>query len=246
MEIRSVDINCDVGEGVAHERHLFPYLNSCNIACGGHTGDIESITRTIQFAKQHQVKIGAHPSYPDSVNFGRKSITISKTDLTKSIKQQIHTFLGVLKEQEAQLHHIKPHGALYNDVAANADLAQVFLESIASLKESAYLYSPYESKIAVLAKAQGFKLKYEAFADRNYENDRRLVARSLPNALLHEPEQILQHILPMVTQQRVKTIHGDAIAIKADTICIHGDNPAALQILAYLSEHLPKKGIACK
>ncbi len=246
MEKIYIDINCDVGEGVGNEQDLFPLISSCNIACGGHAGDGQTMREVVQLAKSHQVKIGAHPSYPDKANFGRTSIDISAGKLQQSIREQMANIVLVLESESVQLHHIKPHGALYNDVAKDAALARTFLKAIEEYRSTVYLYVPYASIIEKEALQQGFRIKYEAFGDRNYNTDLSLVSRSLPNALIEDPEIVLEHIVFMARNQQVKTLEGHTIKILADTYCIHGDTPTALQILTYLSNELPKHNIFIK
>lgn len=232
-----IDINCDVGEGIGNEAELLPLISSCNIACGGHAGDRNSIKEVVVLAKQHKVKIGAHPSYPDKENFGRLSMVISENELITTIQEQIENFLTVVKEESLIMHHIKPHGALYNDIAKDLILTGTFLKAISNFKKS-FLYVPYGSVIEKEALKQGFKVKREAFADRNYNTDLSLVSRNLPNAVLEDPEMVLAHMLSMVNENHVKTINGDIVTMAADTFCVHGDTASALQILTYLSNEL--------
>ncbi|MEG3659776.1 5-oxoprolinase subunit PxpA [Arenibacter palladensis] len=242
----SIDINCDIGEGVGNEAQLLPLITSCNIACGGHAGDADTMMQIASMAKEHKVLVGAHPSYPDRENFGRTSIKMPKVELKKSILSQIEDLNIVLKSLGIPLNHIKPHGALYNDVARDMELALVFLDSIEKFKKDVFLYVPYDSKIEMEALRMGFRIKYEAFADRNYNDDLSLVSRKDPRALLHHPKAVMDHVLHMVTKGEVLTLSGKAVKIKADTYCIHGDSPSTLQILAYLSKHLPKNQISIK
>ena len=171
-------INCDVGEGLNNEHLLMPYISSCNIACGGHAGDSTIMNDVVTLAKTHKVEIGAHPSYPDKANFGRVSITIPDEVLIDSIKEQINTLNYILTLHHLQLTHIKAHGALYNDIAKDSKKALVFLKAIEPYKTSCKLYVPYQSIIETEALKQGFDILYEAFADRNYENDLRLVSQN--------------------------------------------------------------------
>ncbi len=241
--IKTIDINCDVGEGVANDPALLPLVSSCSIACGGHTGDEASIRTTIRLAKKYKVKIGAHPSYPDKENFGRKVVEISADALKRSLQEQLDTFARIIEEEQAHWHHIKPHGALYNQVAKDNELATVFLEAVAEYASDRYIYAPFQSRIAKNAMNSGCKIMYEAFADRNYNQDLSLVSRSLENAVITSPEAVLQHLLLMVLEKKVKTISGEVHTIQADTFCIHGDTATALEILMYLHEELPKYNI---
>lgn len=246
MVKRYIDINCDVGEGIGNEAGILPLVSSCNIACGGHTGDITSITTTAKLAKEHGVHIGAHPSYPDPGNFGRISMVIDPQELTESIQQQIKSFTRILDKEHLVMHHIKPHGALYNDLVRNHELSDLFLNAIEDYMESVFLYAPFGSIIAQKAIERGFKVKFEAFADRTYSPDLGLVSRRLPNALLTEPHSVLDQLLTMVLEGKVKTADGGEALLQADTFCLHGDTPNALQILTYLSEELPKQQIYIK
>lgn len=236
----TIDINCDVGEGVSNEPQLFPYISSCNIACGGHTGDRDSMVATVRLAKKYGVRIGAHPSYPDKENFGRKSLSMDADELSQSIASQIGALEFICSGEVVALRHIKPHGALYNDLAKNEELAHLFLEAIEPYKNKLNLFVPFNSVIERLASKKGFKIMVEAFADRNYNEDLSLVSRSLPNALITKPAEVLEHVIHMVTEQKVRTVANTFNGIKADTYCIHGDTPEALQILTYISKELPK------
>ncbi len=242
----SIDINCDVGEGAGNEAKLFPLISSCNIACGGHAGDASSMQRLVRLAKEFKVKVGAHPSYPDKENFGRSSMDIPSEVLIQSIQDQTAELVSILRKENIPLHHIKAHGALYNEIAKNTELAKFFLKAIADHKEDALIYVPYASEIAKTAMAQGFSIAYEAFADRNYNDDLSLVSRKHPLALIKSPEAVLKHIVQMVKHQKVGTITGENVKILADTFCIHSDTPSAFEIVLYLSEQLPNHNIRIK
>ncbi|MBW8198230.1 5-oxoprolinase subunit PxpA [Flagellimonas abyssi] len=239
----TIDINCDVGEGVDNEANIFPFISSCNIACGGHAGDKETMLGVASLAKKHQLKVGAHPSYPDKANFGREVMDISNQDLIHSIRQQLSVFDEVLKKTEVSLHHIKAHGALYNQTAMNDNLAKVYLDAIADYKEKTILYVPFDSIIARMAEERGFKIWFEAFADRNYNSDLSLVSRKDKNALIEDPEAVLEHILPIIKKGEVLSVQGQSLNIQADTLCIHGDTVSALKILMYLSKQLPQNQV---
>jgi UPF0271 protein len=240
----SIDINCDLGEGIGNEEALMPFITSCNIACGGHAGDRDTMIRVIALAAINGVLIGAHPSYPDREHFGRKTLDIPEKDLVKSIRTQIGGLEKILKR--SHLNHIKPHGALYNDIAVNRQLARVFLRAIQEYRDSAYLFVPYGSIIAEEALGNGFRIKYEAFLDRNYNSDLSLVSRSRDNALIEDPKAVLDHLLPIVVRGEVISSTGQVVKLRADTFCIHGDAPATLQILTYLAKALPKHKISFK
>ena len=246
MKSYHIDINCDLGEGLGNESDLLPYISSCNIACGGHAGD-ENLMRTVASeASKYGVKVGAHPAYPDRENFGRVSMTIPREELSESIQSQLKSMTAILKTLRVPLNHIKPHGALYNDIAADASLAEAFLESISAYKPDVLLYLPFRSRASEIAIKKGFRVFFEAFADRNYNEDLSLVSRKLQNAIIESPKAVLRHLINMIHKKAVVTITGKKVEIEADTFCVHGDTPSALQILMYLSKELPKHQIEIK
>lgn len=235
-----IDINSDVGEGVGNEAVLMPYLSSCNIACGGHAGDLETIDKVIALAMKHHVKIGAHPSYPDRANFGRKVLPMDASELKKSLKEQILRVSAFLptgqagaKEQQTSLHHVKPHGALYNKAAVDAVTANIIIETIEEIDDRLCLFVPYNSVIADLAKGR-LRTMVEGFADRNYNEDYSLVSRSKKDALLTEPEKVWEHILPMITEHTLRTITGKEVSFQIETLCVHGDTTSAIEIVKYV------------
>ena len=194
-------------------------------------------------AKEHHVKVGAHPSYPDKANFGRVAIAISKKALKESIQSQLRTFQKIMMSNGVQLNHIKPHGALYNVLAKDGDTAQTFLEAIKEYKKEVALYVPYNSIIEKEAKQRGFKIKREGFCDRNYNDDLTLVSRKKEKALITRPDQVLKHVLRIIKEETVETVSGKLKKMKANTFCIHGDSPNAVKILRHLYSELPKNNI---
>lgn len=244
--IHSIDINVDVGEGINNELQLMPYISSCNIACGGHAGDDDSMKMVVNLAKQYQVKIGAHPSFPDRENFGRQNIKISCAGLYKSIREQINSLMKILGDEYATLHHIKPHGALYNLAATDKSTATVIIEVMKSISLPIKLYVPYNSVIAELALKENIPIVYEAFADRNYNDDLSLVSRNEKNAIISESEELFNHVFRIIIQRKVKTINGVEVKIIANTFCIHGDNPKAVNLIKDLNERLEQIHISIK
>ena len=227
--MKEIDINCDLGEGFGNEAELMPFIQSCNIACGGHAGNRQTMLDTIQIAKKHAVKIGAHPSYPDKANFGRLSLEIGKNELQDSLREQLLTFQQVISEVDAVWHHIKPHGALYNDVAANKELATCCIEVFTEFKVK--LFAPYGSAIAQVAQEFGLTVIYEGFADRNYNDDLSLVSRKKARAVLNDVETIISHVKRMFYKQQVLTLNGDLKHIQATTFCVHSDTDNAVAIV---------------
>ena len=236
--IQTIDINVDVGEGLNNEDQLMPYISSCNIACGGHAGDIETMRTVVKLAKQFNVKVGAHPSFPDRAHFGRQAMEISSAGLFKSIRTQINSLIKILREEHVALHHVKPHGALYNLAAKDKAIAIVVIEAMKSIALPIKLYVPYKSVIAELAISENIPIVYEAFADRNYNDDLSLVSRNKKNAIILNATEIFNHVLKMIRQQKVNTINGVEVEMKAHTYCVHGDNPKAVFLIKELKEKL--------
>lgn len=241
--MKRIDINCDLGEGVIGEALLMPYISSCNIACGGHFGNKDTIDETIVLAIKHGVKIGAHPSFPDQINFGRKLVKISTQDLKKSIQSQLELFTERLEIFNGKMHHIKAHGALYNLIAKDIDAATNYLNAIEKFTKGVSVYVPYNSAIEKIAKERGMNIKYEAFADRNYNADLSLVSRSNKNAVISNPAAVFNQIKQMIETEKVQTIDNVVVSIKADTFCIHGDHINALEILKEITRLLTAKNI---
>lgn len=233
--IKYIDINADLGEGMGYDAELMPLISSCNIACGGHVGDEVSIRATISLAAKHRVKIGAHPSFPDTDSFGRKVLTMTKEALAQSIFHQLLEFYAVCETEGAAIHHIKLHGALYNYAAKDAPTADAVVEAIVATKTRPTLYVPYGSVLH--RKAENLlPLRFEAFIDRRYANDLSLVSRDADGAVIHEPEHAWKQLQQLVFSNTVTTVEGVQKSITADTFCIHGDNPTAVEILMYLHQ----------
>ena len=243
MQAQYIDINCDMGEGLDNEVGLMPLISSCNLACGGHAGNEDTMRTVARLAKDNGVKVGAHPSYPDLKGFGRISMPMADAELAQTVRDQVAFCDAVLKKENIPLHHIKPHGALYNDLARDAARCAVFLGAIGEYRSKCTLYVPFGSVIEKEALKAGFAVKREAFADRNYGDDGDLLPRNSKRALIQNPVEVLQHLLGMVLHGELTTASGKVLSIRADTYCVHGDTPRALEILTYLSEELAKHHI---
>ena len=233
-----IDINCDLGEGVNNEHLIMPLISSCNISCGAHAGSVETIDKVIKLAVTNKVKIGAHPSFPDRENFGRKVIELGHSELQKSIENQLLLFKERADLQNAIIHHVKPHGALYNVIAVNSKKALIVVKAIQSVFGETKLYVPYDSEIEKVAQKNGIEIIYEAFADRNYNEDLTLVSRSLPSAIITDKEKVLEHVKRMVYESKVKTVQDSLKHIKAQTFCVHGDHKNVVEIVEFLNQHL--------
>ncbi len=231
-----LNINCDLGEGLNNEHIIMPLINSCNIACGGHAGDNGSMIECVEISIKNNVKIGAHPSYPDKINFGRKKIDISPSELSYSIISQIESLETIADSYGLELNHIKAHGALYNQMIIDTELSNFYLNTIKDFKNKCSLYIPYKSEIEKIALKKGFSIIYEVFGDRNYNDDLSLVSRSNENALITDPESVVNHIKTIKETETVKTINGNYKKIKFDTICIHSDTNNSIEILKKINQ----------
>jgi UPF0271 protein len=222
------DLNCDMGEGSGNDQALMPFISSANISCGFHAGNGDTIRRAILLALKQGVHIGAHPSFRDKENFGRKEMYLPSDKLYAILLEQLIKIDLIVKEKGARLHHVKPHGALYNMAARNAQMAATIAQAVKDFNEELIVYGLSGSSLICEAKAIGLKTASEVFADRTYQDDGSLTPRSQPNALIEEDEQCIQQVLQMIRKGVVTAISGKTIPIVADTICIHGDGKHAV------------------
>ncbi len=230
-------LNSDVGEEAGFDDQIMKYISWCNIACGAHAGGDVIIQKTIDLAQAHDVKIGAHPSYPDRENFGRKPMSLKYEDLVSVLTDQIAIVKKYADQSGVKLHHVKPHGALYNEAIKNDEVASAIIQSVKNVDKSLVIISTKESSFSYLCEGE-IGIKYEVFADRNYAKDLSLVPRSEKKAVLFDPEKILDHVFRMISEGKVKTIEGEERSVFFDTICVHGDNPKSVQILEYIYKEL--------
>ncbi len=249
--MQSIDINCDLGESygnfiIGNDEAVFPYLTSCNIACGFHGGDPYHIERTIDLALKHEVQIGAHPSYPDLMGFGRRKMTVPFDQLSSIIKYQVSALKSMTESKGAQLIFVKPHGALYNSMVQNEKEASVVIDAIKSIDSSLVLMCLANSPVEQLCKKAGMKFAAEAFADRRYTAKGTLMSRSIQQALIQNPEEGAAQVLSMVLHHEVTTNESTKINLNPDSICIHGDNPAAVNLLKSIHQMLLKHHITIK
>jgi UPF0271 protein len=236
-----IDINCDMGEGMGNEEALMPFINSANIACGYHAGDDATMQQVIELCLNHQVHIGAHPSFPDRKNFGRSEMQLSFSEIYSIVTDQLLKLNEIVKRNGGLLHHIKPHGALYNMAAKNTGIAHVIARAVKDFDSSLIYYGLSGSNMIIMAKEQGLQVANEVFADRTYQSDGSLTPRSLPDALHLQADEVLKQVMKFVKENKVRTVDGDEIIVKADTICIHGDGIHALEFAKAIYEQLDEK-----
>jgi UPF0271 protein len=217
-----------MGEGMGNDEALMASINSANIACGYHAGDPATMEKLIDLCLFHHVHIGAHPSFPDRQNFGRKPMIFPAGEIYTFITQQLNLIDGIAKKCGAILHHVKPHGALYNMAVTDRALASVLAHAVKDFNPSLVYYGLSGSVMIEEAERQGLQTAREVFADRTYQKDGTLTPRSEPNALLHDPGLVVKQVLKFIKENKVTSVSGEEIYIKADTICIHGDGEHAL------------------
>ena len=228
-------LNCDLGESYGSwqmglDAEVMPHIDMANIACGFHAGDADVMARTLALAKQHGVVIGAHPSYPDLQGFGRRSMALSHSEIVNCMRYQIAALDGMALSAGVTLSYVKPHGALYNDMMAKPAVFAAVLDAVAGFYKPLKLMilaTARQQEFAALAKAQGVSLLFEAFADRRYTDEGTLTPRSQAGAVLHADDMLAQ-VRQLVTQGTVTTASGQLLALQADTLCVHGDNQAAI------------------
>lgn len=224
-------LNCDLGEGfgswtMGMDADAMPHIDQANIACGFHAGDPQIMLKTLQLAKEHGVTVGAHPAYPDLVGFGRRSMKCSSAEITATVLYQIAALDGMARSNGMQVEYVKPHGALYNDMMANADVRKAVMEAVAGYHapvDLMLLGTQQADEHKAEAAAFGLKLQFEAFADRCYDDDGKLLARTKPGAV-HTREKMLQQVEQLNTHGTVTTVSGKTLVVNADTLCVHGDN----------------------
>jgi 5-oxoprolinase (ATP-hydrolysing) subunit A len=232
------DLNCDMGEGIGNDEAIMPYITSANISCGFHAGNGDTIRHTMALAVKYGVRVGAHPSFRDRENFGRKEMRLDADKLYAIVLEQLIKMDLIAKEKGAALHHVKPHGALYNMAAREPEIAATIVQAVKDFDEELVVYGLCNSQMIIQAKTLGLKTYSEVFADRTYQDDGSLTPRLLPNALIDDDEDCIQQVLQMINSKTVKTITGNTIPIVADTICIHGDGRHAVSFAVKIHQAL--------
>lgn len=231
-----IDINCDMGEGFPYDETLMPYINSANIACGFHAGNLKTIRKTLALAKKYQVNVGAHISFYDREHFGRIEMPWEPDYLEWEIVTQLQLLDAEAKKIGLHLHHVKPHGALYNMAAKDFNLAQIIAKTIFDFDKELILYGLSGSESFKAAKAIGLNFKNEVFADRRYQEDRSLVPRKNANALIEDVEEAKKQIFSLFYENKICTENGQWIDIQVDTICVHGDGDHPTELVKLVFE----------
>jgi len=237
-----IDLNADLGEGGQYDAALLNIVTSANIACGGHTGDKQSMNTAVVAALKNGVKIGAHPSYPDPVNFGRQPMDISSEQLRASLLQQINSLKAVCESLKTKMFHVKPHGAFYNKVANNEDLGLVLIDVIKQIDPKLKLMILAGAPLVQQVRQAGLDVIEEAFADRAYLNNGFLAPRDRQGAVIEDDNIALKQVHQLIQHKPIQTLDGQSLLIHADSICLHGDNKHALifaKKIAKSFKHLP-------
>lgn len=230
-----IDLNCDIGEGFPYDEALMPYMSSANISCGEHAGSAETIHHTISLCKKYGVAIGAHPSFPDPENFGRKEMHIPEDELFDSLANQIVLIRFWCRVEGTVMHHVKPHGALYNMAARDRNISKTIVSVIKEIDSSIILYGLSNSYLISEAEKAGLQTAAEVFADRRYTADGYLVPRTEPDAIIEDENIALEQALEFVRNRNKK---------RADTICLHGDNDQALPFAKKIYQTFKANNIA--
>jgi 5-oxoprolinase (ATP-hydrolysing) subunit A len=238
-----VDLNADLGEGAGHDDELFELISSASIATGFHAGDADSMHGAVSAAKKHGVAVGAHPSFWDRENFGRKELKVSNDEVFDAVAYQLGIFQAIASAAGMRPNHVKPHGALYNMAVRDEKLADAIARGIQSIDSKLILFAPDNSELARAGEAQGLQIAREVFADRNYLNDGWLVPRTRPDALLRDPKEAAERALRMLREGKVRSVEGDDVNVRAETICVHGDTPGAVEFARELRSQLESHGV---
>ncbi len=243
-----VDLNSDLGESFGRyklglDEEVMKYITSANVATGWHAGDPLVMRKTVMLAKENGVAVGAHPGYPDLLGFGRRYMKLSKEEARNYLLYQIGALHAFAKAEGLELQHIKPHGALYNALVKEDELARAVIEGIADFDKNLIFVTLSGSRVAEIAEEMGVKVAHEVFADRAYNPDGTLVPRSKPGAVIEDRGGIVERVVSMVKDGGVRTIDGEWVELKVDTICVHGDNPKAVEIAAHVRNALEEEGV---
>lgn len=246
-----VDLNSDLGESFGNyklgmDEEILKYVSSANVACGWHAGDALVMEKTVALAKQSGTAVGAHPGFPDLMGFGRRNMAVTPEEAKAYVKYQLGALQAFAKSAGIPVQHVKPHGALYNMAAVDEKLARAMAEAVYEVDREIIFMGLAGSKMITAAEEVGLKAASEVFADRAYNDDGTLVSRKLPGAVIKDRELAMKRAVRMVKEGRVESINGREIDIKADSICVHGDNPKALEFVKNIREALIAEGVQIK
>ena len=238
-----VDLNSDLGEGAGHDDEILSLVSSANIACGFHAGKPAGIFNSIRVAKEKGVAVGAHPSLDDRKNFGRTEMQVSGAEVYALVAYQVGAFQALCAAAGLKMNHVKPHGALYNMAVRNWELSDAIAHGVLAVDKAAILFAPAGTELFKAAQEFGLQTASEAFADRNYNGDGTLVSRTKPDALLRDPREAAERVVRMLKEGKIRAIDGRDVAVRPETICLHGDTPGAVKFARTLRMRLEKEGV---
>jgi UPF0271 protein len=243
-----VDLNCDMGESfgaysIGADEAVFPHITSANIACGFHGGDPSVMHATVARAKHHGVAVGAHPGFPDLIGFGRRNMDVSPDDIYDLMVYQIGALIGVARTQGVVIQHVKAHGALYNMAALKPEMAAAIAHAVRDVDPQMVLFGLPGSHLISEGESAGLVTASEAFADRNYMSDGTLVSRKRPDAHVHDAHEAVARAIRMVKEGKVRSVDGQDVSLRADTICIHGDGPHVVEFVLALNAAFARERI---
>jgi UPF0271 protein len=237
-----LDFNCDLGEGCGDDAAIIPLISSASIACGGHAGDATTMRDTVALCLRHDVAIGAHPSLPDREHFGRRDLPVTPGETHAFVGEQIRRLAAIADAQGAHLHHVKPHGALYNRAARDRAIADAIAAAVRDIDPRLWLVGLSGSALTDAGAAIGLNVAHEAFAERRYEADGTLTPRALPDAVIHDTAGSLEQVRDLL-RGAVHARTGERIAVRMDTLCLHGDRPDAAAFARALHAALTAAGV---
>lgn len=245
----TLDLNCDMGESfgawtMGDDEGILPFVTSANIACGYHAGDPATMRKTVQAALKHGVSLGAHPGLPDLAGFGRRTMGVSPQDVYDMVVVQVGALAAVAASQGARLHHVKAHGALYNMAAADGDIAAAIARAVHDIDSTLILFALAGSAQVRAGEDAGLTVAQEVFGDRTYQSDGQLTPRSQPDAMITDAQQAVRQVVKMVKQGSVRSVDGRDVPVRADTLCLHGDQPGAVEFAKAIRQALDQEGIA--
>jgi len=241
--MNTIDLNCDMAEGIGNEEALMPWISSANIACGYHAGDEDLMKHTIELCQKYGVAVGAHPSFPDRENFGRTNMNLPAEQVYQIIFEQLNIINKIAQNLGSQLHHVKPHGALYNMAAKDTNLARTIVKAVKDFDSHLIFYGLSQSVMIEEAEKLKLKVAHEVFADRTYQPDGSLTPRTKPNALISNETEALSQAVRFAKEGKVTSVSGDQLVLMADTICLHGDGEHAVPFAKLIHERLIKERI---
>ena len=242
----TIDLNCDMGEGMANDARIMPYISSANIACGYHAGDYDTMCRTVELCLKHSVAVGAHPGFNDKPNFGRTPIQVKQAELYDLVANQLEDLVVICKEMKATLHHVKPHGAMYTMAARDRQMSETIAKAVYDFNPKLIYYGLSGSHMLSEAQKKGLKIANEVFADRTYQQDRSLTPRSHEYALIEDEQKAVKQVLLMIKEGKVETVDHVVIPIHAETICIHSDGKSSAKFAQSINQSLKQEGIAIR